>query len=63
MELAKEKGTYAVFPGSDWQTGEYFRARDYNSPQWLELAAQVAVNGVRNAYMVAVAPNMSTAQI
>ncbi|GHH60387.1 ribonucleoside-diphosphate reductase subunit alpha [[Pseudomonas] boreopolis] len=63
MALAKEKGTYAVFRGSDWHTGAYFRDRGYNSPQWLDLAAQVAVNGVRNAYMVAVAPNMSTAQI
>ena len=63
MELAKEKGTYSVFRGSDWHNGEYFRAREYNSPKWLDLAAQVAVNGVRNAWMLAVAPNMSTAQI
>lgn len=63
MELAKEKGTYGVFAGSDWHSGEYFRARGYNSPQWLELAAQVAVNGVRNGWLMAVAPNMSTAQI
>jgi ribonucleoside-diphosphate reductase alpha chain len=63
MELAKEKGTYSAFAGSDWHTGEYFRARDYNSPQWLELSAQVAVNGVRNGWLMAVAPNMSTAQI
>lgn len=63
MELAREKGTYPVFQGSDWHTGEYFRARDYNSPQWLDLAAQVAVNGVRNGWLMAVAPNMSTAQI
>ncbi|MCR6686041.1 ribonucleoside-diphosphate reductase subunit alpha [Pseudoxanthomonas sp.] len=63
MELAKEKGTYPSFPGSDWHTGAYFRDRDYNSPQWLDLAAQVAVNGVRNGWLLAVAPNMSTAQI
>jgi len=63
MELAKEKGTYAAFPGSDWHTGAYFRDRDYNSPQWLDLAAQVGVNGVRNGWLLAVAPNMSTAQI
>lgn len=63
MELAKEKGTYAAFPGSDWHTGAYFRDRDYNSPQWLDLAAQVGVNGVRNGWLMAVAPNMSTAQI
>ena len=63
MELAKEKGTYTAFPGSDWHTGAYFRDRDYNSAQWLELSAQVAVNGVRNGWLMAVAPNMSTAQI
>ncbi|KAF1686942.1 ribonucleoside-diphosphate reductase subunit alpha [Pseudoxanthomonas broegbernensis] len=63
MELAREKGTYSVFPGSDWHTGAYFRDRAYNSPQWLELAAQVGVNGMRNGWLMAVAPNMSTAQI
>ena len=63
MELAKEKGTYSAFAGSDWHNGHYFRDRGYNSPQWLELAAQVAVNGVRNGWLLAVAPNMSTAQI
>jgi len=63
MELAKEKGTYAAFPGSDWHTGAYFRDRGYNSPQWMDLAAQVGVNGVRNGWLMAVAPNMSTAQI
>ncbi|ADV25916.1 ribonucleoside-diphosphate reductase, alpha subunit [Pseudoxanthomonas suwonensis 11-1] len=63
MELAKEKGTYPAFPGSDWHTGAYFRERGYNSPEWLDLAAQVAVNGLRNGWLLAVAPNMSTAQI
>ncbi|TYT27575.1 ribonucleoside-diphosphate reductase subunit alpha [Luteimonas viscosa] len=63
MALAKEKGTYPVFSGSDWHTGAYFRDRGYHSPAWLELAAQVAVNGVRNGWLLAVAPNMSTAQI
>ncbi|WP_133000126.1 ribonucleoside-diphosphate reductase subunit alpha [Luteimonas arsenica] len=63
MALAKEKGTYPVFPGSDWHNGNYFRDRGYNSAQWLELSAQVAVNGVRNGWLLAVAPNMSTAQI
>ncbi|UYB52196.1 ribonucleoside-diphosphate reductase subunit alpha [Xanthomonas sp. AM6] len=63
LALAKEKGAYKVFKGSDWQNGEYFSKRGYTSPEWQELAAQVSINGVRNAWMVAVAPNMSTAQI
>ncbi len=63
MTLAKEKGRYSAFVGSDWQNGEYFRARGYDSPAWCELAAQVGVNGLRNGWLMAVAPNMSTAQI
>lgn len=63
MELAKEKGTYRVFKGSDWHTGEYFERRHYDSSEWQTLAANVAEFGVRNAYLLAVAPNMSTAQI
>ncbi len=63
MTLAKEKGRYSAFVGSDWQNGEYFRARAYDSPAWRELAAQVGVNGLRNGWLMAVAPNMSTAQI
>ncbi|KPC98085.1 Ribonucleoside-diphosphate reductase NrdZ [Geobacillus sp. BCO2] len=31
MELAKEKGSYPAFPGSDWQTGAYFERRGYES--------------------------------
>ncbi len=63
LALAKEKGAYKVFKGSDWQNGEYFSKRGYDSAEWQELAAQVSINGVRNAWMIAVAPNMSTAQI
>ncbi|MEL3955130.1 ribonucleoside-diphosphate reductase subunit alpha [Stenotrophomonas bentonitica] len=63
MTLAKEKGRYSAFVGSEWQNGEYFRARGYDNPAWRELAAQVGVNGLRNGWLMAVAPNMSTAQI
>lgn len=62
-KLAQEKGAYKVFKGSDWNSGEYFARRNYNSPEWQELAKEVAEKGLRNAYLVAVAPNMSTAQI
>ncbi|EAE7323809.1 ribonucleoside-diphosphate reductase subunit alpha [Listeria monocytogenes] len=62
-KLAQEKGAYKVFKGSDWNTGEYFARRNYNSPEWQEVAKEVAEKGLRNAYLVAVAPNMSTAQI
>ena len=61
--LAKEKGSYAYFEGSDWQTGAYFEKRGYSAPHWKELAARVAAAGMRNAYLLAVAPTSSTSII
>ena len=59
-DLAKEKGRYAYFEGSDWQTGAYFTKRGYTSPKWQQLASKVAQQGMRNAYLLAVAPTSST---
>lgn len=58
--IAAEKGSYAAFEGSDWQTGAYFTKRGYDSPEWRQLAATVAKQGMRNAYLLAVAPTSST---
>lgn len=63
MNIAKEKGRYSCFEGSDWQTGEYFRLRGYNSEKWNELREEVLKYGLRNGYLIAVAPNGSTATI
>lgn len=60
MKLASEKGTYPLFNGSDFHTGEYFDARGYTSTKWRELRLEVATNGMRNGYLMAVAPNSST---
>lgn len=61
--LAKEKGCYHYFEGSDWQTGSYFVKRGYNSQEWKALAAKVAGQGMRNAYLLAIAPTSSTSII
>ena len=58
--LAREKGCYALFEGSDWQTGAYFEKRGYTSDKWRALADTVAAQGMRNAYLLAVAPTSST---
>ncbi|KQC48283.1 ribonucleotide-diphosphate reductase subunit alpha [Geobacillus sp. Sah69] len=66
MELAKEKGSYPAFPGSDWQTGAYFERRGYESHgelDWDRLKQDVARYGMRNGYVMAVAPNASTSII
>ena len=59
-DLAAEKGSYAFFEGSDWHTGAYFEKRGYTSDAWKQLACTVARQGMRNAYLLAVAPTSST---
>ena len=59
-ELAAEKGSYSLFEGSDWQTGAYFEKRSYTANKWEALRKKVAKNGMRNAYLLAVAPTSST---
>ncbi len=61
--LAKEKGSYQYFEGSDWQTGLYFDKRSYDSDEWKEVRKTVALQGMRNAYLLAVAPTSSTSII
>ena len=59
-DTAKDKGAYAYFEGSEWQTGRYFERRGYTAPHWQELRERVATYGMRNAYLLAVAPTSST---
>ncbi|MBD1223512.1 ribonucleoside-diphosphate reductase subunit alpha [Virgibacillus halodenitrificans] len=63
MELSKEKGSYPVYEGSKWQTGEYFTNKGYTSDKWTGLKEEVKQNGMRNGYLMAVAPNSTTAMI
>lgn len=58
--LAIERGTYKLFDGSDWQNGDYFKKRGYTSEKWKDLQRSVCENGMRNAYLLAVAPTSST---
>lgn len=58
--LAKEKGAYPLFEGSEWQTGAYFEKRQYEGDEWNKLRRKVAEVGLRNGYLMAVAPNSST---
>ncbi|MGD6961888.1 ribonucleoside-diphosphate reductase subunit alpha [Fictibacillus phosphorivorans] len=62
-ELAREKGRYPAFSGSDWETGNYFSKRNYSSEEWSSLKKRVNMHGLRNGYLIAVAPNSSTSII
>lgn len=59
-ELAKERGSYRFFEGSEWQSGEYFERRGYDSERWQKLRTSVAEGGMRNAWIMATAPTSST---
>ncbi|WP_394526477.1 ribonucleoside-diphosphate reductase subunit alpha [Lacrimispora sp. JR3] len=62
-DYAAEKGCYEKFEGSDWQTGAYFTKRHYDSPQWDRLQKKVASQGMRNGWLIAIAPTSSTSMI
>lgn len=62
-KIAKEKGSYAYFEGSTWQTGDYFRERGLTDDAWRKLQEEVAEYGLRNGYLMAVAPTSSTSMI
>ncbi|SHH22034.1 ribonucleoside-diphosphate reductase subunit alpha [Virgibacillus chiguensis] len=63
MELSKEKGSYPAFAGSKWSSGEYFEQKGYDKTDWLALKEDVKQHGIRNGYLMAVAPNSTTAMI
>ena len=62
-EIAKEKGTYEFFHGSERESGEYFHRRGYEGERWERLEKKVRENGMRNAYLLAIAPTSSTSII
>lgn len=63
MEIAKEKGSYDFFQGSDWENGNYFDLRGYKDAKWNKLREDVKANGLRNGYIMAIAPTGSTSII
>jgi len=62
-DIARQKGSYSLFDGSDWQTGAYFALRGYTSDRWKALEQKVRAQGMRNAYLLAIAPTSSTSII
>lgn len=62
-KLAIEKGKYSLFDGSEWDNGNYFVSRNYVNERWVNLAKSVHDYGMRNGYLLAVAPTSSTSII
>src|SRR3989344_2353289 len=68
IDLAVERGTYELYPGSEYskgillgRTGEWFEKNTPFASEWKQLFADMQASGVRFAYHTAPAPNTSTA--
>jgi len=66
--LAKQRGKYDLFDGSEYSKGiilgkdaAWFEKNSENAAEWKALLEDVKVNGLRFAYHLAPAPNTSTA--
>ncbi len=71
-DLAKERGKYQLFDGSEWSKGILFgRDQDwynthtkvFSGEQWSQLITDIKTYGLRFAYHLAPAPNTSTAGV
>lgn len=70
VSLAKERGAYPKFEGSDWSKGIFF-GRDSEwylkesklKDRWLTLIGEAQKFGIRNSQLLAVAPNTSSALV
>jgi ribonucleoside-diphosphate reductase alpha chain len=60
--LGQEKGSYPVYEGSQWNTGEWFKNRKLTLDGWDEVIKLAAI-AMRNAYLRAIAPTGGTSVI
>jgi ribonucleoside-diphosphate reductase alpha chain len=58
--LAEERGAYPLFAGSGWEDGTVFAQRGYQGPAWQTLQDRIRRHGLRNGYLLAIAPTGST---
>ncbi|MEO0836853.1 MAG: ribonucleoside-diphosphate reductase subunit alpha [Cyanobacteria bacterium J06642_3] len=71
MELAKDRGSYAAFAGSEWSKGkligsksvDWFLKYAHHKERWPELAADIQKYGIRNSHITAIAPNTSSSLV
>ena len=71
MELAKERGAYPAFAGSEWSQGkligakpvEWFLQNAQHKERWQQLALDIQQFGIRNSHICAIAPNTSSSLV
>lgn len=69
-ELARERGTYGIYEGSEWSKGvligkdeKWFTENSKMADKWKKLITDIKKDGMRFAYHLAPAPNTSTALV
>lgn len=69
-KLAKERGTYGVYEGSEWSKGillgrdeAWYKENSKTKSDWSKLIKNIKKDGMRFAYHTAPAPNTSTAGV
>ncbi|MDJ0579644.1 ribonucleoside-diphosphate reductase subunit alpha [Crocosphaera sp.] len=71
MELAKERGSYNAFEGSDWSKGlligskpvDWFLENAAKKERWVQLSEDIKTYGIRNSHIAAIAPNTSSSLV
>lgn len=70
IRLAREKGTFGAYPGSDWSRGiilghdkAWFMQNAKHPAAWEEIFTALAAFGIRNSQIAAIAPNTSSSLI
>lgn len=70
IELAKERGSFGAYQGSDWSKQiilghdqQWFEKNARHYSQWKEIFADLQKYGIRNSQLSAIAPNTSSSLI
>ena len=71
IKLAKERGVYAAYPGSEWSKGKLLGSKTLEEilpltkqpERWQQLSKDVQTHGIRNSHITAIAPNTSSSLV
>jgi len=71
MQLARDRGAYPAFQGSEWSKGKLIGAKSVDwflhhaskPERWIWLANDIQRYGIRNSHITAIAPNTSSSLV